>query len=203
MENRIKEFRARSGLTLQQLADRVGTSNQQISRLERGQIRLSTDWLVKLASALGCEPADLIGRGTGASPVEAEDGVLPIGGDEHRLYWALARQLFPSNPDITLWRMQGTAMDLAGILPDDLLCVEMSTALPRPGAIVLAEFDLGRNCGRRPRVRCFMPPYLVSESSDRSLRRPVIYDGGAVEIKGAVRHVFRTVPAERYEGGMG
>ena len=61
MENRIKELRRARGLTLQRLAEKAGTTNQQISRLERGERRLTTDWMERLASALGCSPVSLIG----------------------------------------------------------------------------------------------------------------------------------------------
>lgn len=61
MENRIKELRRARGLTLQKLAERAGTTNQQISRLERGERRLTTDWMERLGNALECNPAALMG----------------------------------------------------------------------------------------------------------------------------------------------
>lgn len=60
MENRIEELRKARGLTLKQLADLVGTSNQQISFLEKGKRRLTVDWMTRISEALGCQPADLI-----------------------------------------------------------------------------------------------------------------------------------------------
>lgn len=64
MENRIKEWRRARGLTLKQLAERIGTSNQQISHLENGRRRLTLDWIERIAIALECHPADLIGGDT-------------------------------------------------------------------------------------------------------------------------------------------
>jgi hypothetical protein len=43
------------------LADRVGTSKGQIDKLEKGQRRLTIDWLNRLAQALECHPVDLLG----------------------------------------------------------------------------------------------------------------------------------------------
>lgn len=60
MENRIKEWRKTRGLTLKQLAERIGTSNQQISHLENGRRRLSLEWMQRLAKALDCLPSDLL-----------------------------------------------------------------------------------------------------------------------------------------------
>lgn len=41
--NRIRELRERSGLTLDALAAKVGTTNQQISHLEMGKRSLTVD----------------------------------------------------------------------------------------------------------------------------------------------------------------
>lgn len=59
--NRIRELRVKAGLTLEALATAAGTSNQQISRLESGQRKLTLDWMVRLAPILEVEPKDLIG----------------------------------------------------------------------------------------------------------------------------------------------
>lgn len=64
MENRIKELRKARGLTMKQLAELVGTSNQQISHLEKGRRRLTLEWMERIAKALDCQPADLLGGST-------------------------------------------------------------------------------------------------------------------------------------------
>lgn len=60
MQNRIKEIRESRGLTLQQLADAAGTTNQQIHHLESGKRKLTQDWMRRLADALQVESHDLI-----------------------------------------------------------------------------------------------------------------------------------------------
>lgn len=60
MQNRLREIRKELGLTLQQLADIVGTSNQQIQRLESGERRLSDHWISRISEALKLEPYALI-----------------------------------------------------------------------------------------------------------------------------------------------
>ena len=59
METRIRELRKRAGLTLQQLAARVGTTPQTVQRLETANMTVSTDWLERFAEAFGVHPADL------------------------------------------------------------------------------------------------------------------------------------------------
>lgn len=62
--NRIKILRTVKGLTLQELAEQVGSSNQQISQLETGRRRLNVDWLERLAVALECHPLEIITDGS-------------------------------------------------------------------------------------------------------------------------------------------
>jgi transcriptional regulator with XRE-family HTH domain len=60
MANRIKEWRLKRGLSMQALAERVGTSRQQVHKLERGERRLTEDWMRRLGNILECAPADLL-----------------------------------------------------------------------------------------------------------------------------------------------
>lgn len=64
--NRIKEIREAKNLTLEQLAEKIGTSYQQIQKLEAKEPdKLKIGWLNKLADALQCAPEDLTAtRGT-------------------------------------------------------------------------------------------------------------------------------------------
>lgn len=62
MSNRIKEIRRARGLSMEQLADRVGCATPQINKLEKAERRLSLDWMRKLARALEVAPADLLSR---------------------------------------------------------------------------------------------------------------------------------------------
>ena len=64
MDNRISELRKAKGLTIKRLAELVGTSNQQISHLEKGHRRLTLEWMERIAEALECHPSDLLSGGT-------------------------------------------------------------------------------------------------------------------------------------------
>ena len=43
-----------------ELAQRAGTSSSQINKLEKGQVRLTAEWMTRLAAALGCRTIDLL-----------------------------------------------------------------------------------------------------------------------------------------------
>lgn len=63
----LRDWRKDRGLTLEQLASRIGSTGATVSRLERGQQPYSQPLLEALAEALNCQPADLIMRPPGAS----------------------------------------------------------------------------------------------------------------------------------------
>jgi transcriptional regulator with XRE-family HTH domain len=58
--NRIRELREARGLSQAALAAKVGTTQPTIDRLEKGDRRLTEDWMRKIADALAVSPADLI-----------------------------------------------------------------------------------------------------------------------------------------------
>jgi transcriptional regulator with XRE-family HTH domain len=60
MKNNIGTLRKKKGLSMRELADLAGTSQQQIDRLEKAQRRLTAEWMEKLSQALSCKPGELI-----------------------------------------------------------------------------------------------------------------------------------------------
>lgn len=60
MTTRIREIRKRRGMTLQALAERVGTTPQTIQRLETDNMTVSVEWLLRIAEALDLAAADLL-----------------------------------------------------------------------------------------------------------------------------------------------
>jgi DNA-binding XRE family transcriptional regulator len=60
MRTRIRELRKLRNLTLQQLADAIGTTAQTVQRLETDNMTVSLDWLEKIAAALNLSIASLL-----------------------------------------------------------------------------------------------------------------------------------------------
>ena len=56
----IARQRGRSGLTQEEVAERLGVGNEAVSRIERGIVMPNIERLVELASIFGCEAADLL-----------------------------------------------------------------------------------------------------------------------------------------------
>lgn len=60
LPNRIRVLRKNKGLSLEELAELVGTSYGQISHLEKETRGLTVTWMRRIALALECRPADLL-----------------------------------------------------------------------------------------------------------------------------------------------
>jgi len=74
---RLKELRKQAGLTLDELAERVGTSKQTIHRYENGIItNVPPKKIESLASALGTTPQELMGWED--EPTVAYKNVMPV-----------------------------------------------------------------------------------------------------------------------------
>jgi transcriptional regulator with XRE-family HTH domain len=82
MTTNIRAIRKQRGLTLQQLADSVGTTPQTIQRLETGNMSVSVDWLQRIAAALELTPAELLAPSPGGQRVRLI-GHLIQGGNVH------------------------------------------------------------------------------------------------------------------------
>jgi transcriptional regulator with XRE-family HTH domain len=67
MENFIKEIRKSQGLSLEDLAQKIGTTPQQINFLENGKRKLTWDWMQRIANGLECHPIDLV-EGPASTP---------------------------------------------------------------------------------------------------------------------------------------
>lgn len=58
----IREWRKHRGLNQEQLAERIGISRPQLSKIEKGTRKYDQAFLEIAAEVLRCEPADLIMR---------------------------------------------------------------------------------------------------------------------------------------------
>ncbi len=66
--NNIAKLRKSRGLSQQDLAELVGTTNQHISHLEGGRRSLSGRWMVAIAEKLGVQPHQLLNSSAEETP---------------------------------------------------------------------------------------------------------------------------------------
>ncbi|MCB2082367.1 MAG: helix-turn-helix domain-containing protein [Rickettsiales bacterium] len=145
MKNRIRYLRQLQGLTLQQLAERVGCSYQQITRLEHGQRRLSQEWMERIAAAIGCRPAELIEETS-----LQESGVIPFSQPPHEIL--ANHRIIKSNegfflreeqhfgPNAFALEVPDNSMNLSGILKGDIVISSLDSAVKRQDIVILQYY---------------------------------------------------------------
>jgi transcriptional regulator with XRE-family HTH domain len=128
MQNRIGVLRRERGLSLADLAKAAGTTKAQIQKLERGDRRLSLEWMERLAAALGVKASDLL----------PESAVSCQHGPEEREILEIVSRL-PLQDRITIVRIAAELMatlrrleEGEGKLGDLPFSLDMEP--PRPGA---------------------------------------------------------------------
>ena len=157
--NRIKELREARGLSAADLAEMVGTSQPQITRLERGVRRLTVEWMTRIARALDCRPMDLIASATMAEIATEAARYSPA--DVASSSKALAAK------GLAYYRVTSDSVEQTGIAAGDVVLIDMSEAAVdavKTGDIVIAELqDLdSRSSKARTVVRQFIAPNLLT-----------------------------------------
>lgn len=83
------------------------------------------------------------------------------------------------------WRLRSRALEGEGILPGDIVMVDLN-GQPATGDAVCAQvYDLRRGTAETV-FRLFEPPFLVAASQEAALRRPLLVDNERVAIVGVV-----------------
>lgn len=70
MANHIRAYRKKAGLTLEELASRIGMTDGNLSKLERGQIGYTQAAMESIARELGCKVTDLLSDHPPLTPKE-------------------------------------------------------------------------------------------------------------------------------------
>lgn len=73
----LRVARQRAGFTQQEAADMLGYSLDGYAKKERGNRKMSSDFIKKAAEAFGCDPADIL-REVSESEVRASEPMPPI-----------------------------------------------------------------------------------------------------------------------------
>lgn len=77
--NRIRELREEKGLTIEELAERVGTKYQNIQRIEVGRMPLTEKWMRQIAPHLGVAPGSLLSDDDDSEPTVPIVGYVGAG----------------------------------------------------------------------------------------------------------------------------
>jgi transcriptional regulator with XRE-family HTH domain len=201
MQNRILELRKERGLTLTNLAEKIGVTSQQIGRLEKGERRLTTDWMEKIAHALEVLPEDLMSSDHGERVVIPEIDVSTpsnkkgttktqnVSDNKNILSeWALPKQLVEnqvgSNGTMRIIQVLGDSMQ-PEFNPGDRVMVNTADRIPSPPGVFVISDGFGLII-----KRCEMIPHsnparmTLSSANDQYAKYEM--DLSEVQIQGRV-----------------
>lgn len=131
--------------------------------------------------------------GMALPPGMAEPDAVPyIAGDTALKPWCLAaiEAARQGRTGLDAWVMKGRALDLQGILPDDILLVDLNRR-PAPDDIVCAQIVDFTTGVAETIFRLFQPPYLIAHSAKLGAVRPEQVDEIRVSVRGVVEGVIR------------
>ncbi len=97
LQSRIREIRRAKKMTLQQVADRIGTTAQTIGRLETGVRTLSINWVERIADALDADSSELLSM-SGGGDVEISGLIKQNGSVASKAVGTVALRVMAHNP---------------------------------------------------------------------------------------------------------
>lgn len=179
----IDDIKSRFNVETTEVARRSGVSPGTIYRWFDDDLSFqpSRATLRKISSAFGVE-------------MPGEPNWKPKGFEDAELVAIVGEQIpdeIKAQVDQGVWRMTTRALEMMGILPGDVLLVDLRET-PRSGDIVCAQiydFQLGT---AETRLRLYEPPYLMTATMDPALREaPTYVDGERAVVVGVVTRMLR------------
>lgn len=110
MGNRLRELREARGWTHEKAGEEMGVSRSQFIKLERGERRLTSDYINLAAKAFGVRPSDII--------EESDDNVVPLMG-----YIGAGSEILPEFEQIPPEGLDQIHVPFP--LPDDMIALEV------------------------------------------------------------------------------
>lgn len=174
----LTDLQARFGVTPVDIEKATGVSRATIYRWldPRGGLVASRSRLAMIGRAYGV-----------ALPGEAAEAAVPEGfrDGEDAVPWDAGPAGAPENPNRFRYVVRSRVLELSGLLPGDILTVDMAEA-PRPGDIVLAQLYDADGRGAKTRLRRYDPPFLLAHGMDTAAERPLSLYDGLVRVAGVV-----------------
>ncbi len=201
MQNRILELRKERRLTLAELADKIGSTPQQIGRLEKGERRLTTDWMEKIAIALDVPAEDLMSSSHGERVVIPEIAMHTNAGVKSKnpksdvaeskdilSEWSLPKQLLANQvgaeSTMRIIQVMGDSMQ-PEFNPGDRVMVNTADRMPSPPGVFVLWDGFGLIIKRCEMVPHSKPPRVVLSSANANYATYEM-EAKALDIQGRV-----------------
>jgi repressor LexA len=170
-ENRLRKMRLSKGYTLAQLGALAGLHLTTIAKFERGERPLSGDMLMRLATALGVSPTELVDTPPATMPIRMVPlvGKIAAGNYKEAILDPIGHVPAPvGGPNVFGLRPDGDSMDLI-VGPDAIILVDPDDFELRDGRIYAVMNGDGETTFKRYRGD---PPRLEPCSSN-PIHKPI------------------------------
>lgn len=151
---------------------------------------LSGRTMAAIAEVAGLNPMEFPAARRGLSEPDAEPFRFETPKSAVDNFNRAVRELTQGRAGRDPWVMKSYALELAGVLPGDVMVVDLNIA-PRPRDIVCAQIYDWSQTKAETVFRRFDPPFLMTASLRMDKEKPVMVDGTNVVIKGVVETILR------------
>lgn len=189
----VKAVQAHLGVSLTELARRARIAPSTIQRPindPQWDGMLSGRTLAAIGDAAGLKPLEFPARMRGMAEAEAEPYVHEARPDAADNVERAVRELCRGRNGRDPWVMRSYALEMAGILPGDVMILDMNLA-PQPRDVVCAQIYDWSGMKAETIFRLYQPPFLLTHSMRAGPDKPITVDNQSVVIKGVVGAVLR------------
>jgi transcriptional regulator with XRE-family HTH domain len=193
-KNRIRELRKQKGISAEALAERIGLSRVQVTRIESGARGLSIPHAEAIAVALDATVENVLGLNTGSLPHAAgglSEEVEEYDAGDHALLIPRRRL------NVSQMRAKQSRLDQLDILDGDILTIDFGAdAVERareqaktatvPVIVIAILFADQQAAGGTTILRQLVPPNLLITNSRNRNDRILNVDVDDVHIRGVV-----------------
>lgn len=174
------------GLKPSKIASEAGLSDTTLTRLFWDDYAgtLSQMTIAKVKARFGVAGPGEISTAIAPAPGFAEGEQLAFSNDNADL-GRIVEAMRGDRNAVEPWRIRTRALEGEGIMPGDIVMVDLN-AQPRAGDAVCAQvYDVRRGTAETV-FRVFETPFLVAATSDPTLRRPLLIDNERVVVMGVI-----------------
>ncbi|WP_024276013.1 helix-turn-helix transcriptional regulator [Hyphomicrobium sp. 802] len=194
--NGLKKLRKKHGLTLEELAEKLGASHSHVQRVETRQTALTMKFAKRIADVLNEDLADVLaldeGKGVnGPASVPGPSDAIPFKDSKYAGLVTPAK----GNPPLERWRILRPVLDKAGVPNGAIAFVDTSVRaamVVKPLLCVLASIPDSEQIIARQ----FVPPGLLITNTTGTNEPSLDIEKGEAKIIGVIRGQFVLMDAE-------
>lgn len=176
------------------LAKEAGVDPSTLSRFmndDLNKAQLQTNSIERIARVGGLPPYQTQAqpRLAGLAENEAEPLQWPADTGSKNPYDIALNSLKNTRNGLDPWIMKSRALELEGYLPGDVVFVDLNETARYGDAVCAQVYD--RNGRAETVFRIYEHPFLVSASTEKSTRRPLLVDNDTITIRGVITASLR------------